>query len=83
MLSLEVSENKLLDKFVPKEKELSKLLVRSIASNVYYFSVCAEKIFNARMLPLVEVLISLVRSIKKNIETENLVYKFDDVEEKK
>lgn len=41
VMALEVAENPLLSKFIPKDKELSKLLIRSIASSIYYFPVCA------------------------------------------
>ena len=62
---------------------MSKLLIRSIASNIYYFSVCAEKVFSNKMMPIVGLLINLAKSLQKHIEPNSPSYKFEDTEEKK
>ena len=39
--------------------------------------------FNSKMMTLLDILINLAKSIKKHFETQDIVNKYEDTEEKK
>ena len=66
VISFQSQQNSQLGKYAPKEKQVNRLLIRSLTLMVYYYPTCADKLFTSKILPVLDPTVALIRAFKKH-----------------